>query len=165
MLKHLLLKGSRLLKGLSGRTKSNHYIGCFCRKASSLLASVGDRRAYFVHSYCAAPAPANDEWVLATSHYGMDFIAAVKKGDVHATQFHPEKSGPAGLAIIDSFLNSHGSTQPEEVAATVSSPAAPLGSLESPFKAGALLSEAEQLGRIKCLRHYLVFSCISSGSQ
>ncbi|KAK9850469.1 hypothetical protein WJX84_012325, partial [Apatococcus fuscideae] len=104
-------------------------------KASSLLQSVGDRRAYFVHSYCATPTPANDDWVLATSHYGMDFVAAIRQGDVHATQFHPEKSGPVGLAIIDSFLNSDGSTKPEQVAAQVSSPAAPLGSLESPFKA------------------------------
>ena len=107
-----------------------------CRKASGLLASVGDRRAYFVHSYCAAPTPANDDWLLATSHYGMDFVAAVKKGQVHATQFHPEKSGPVGLAIIDSFLKSSSSTKPEEIAASVSSPAAPLGSVESPFKAG-----------------------------
>lgn len=36
---------------------------------------------------------ANNEWVLATSDYGGDFIAAVKKGNVHAVQFHPEKSG------------------------------------------------------------------------
>ena len=98
-----------------------------------------------MHSYCAAPTPANDDWVLATSHYGMDFIAAVKQGNVHATQFHPEKSGPVGLAIIDSFLNPQGSTQPEQVAASVSSPAAPLGSLETPFKAGVPPSECQPL--------------------
>ncbi|KAK9839005.1 hypothetical protein WJX74_007726 [Apatococcus lobatus] len=118
-------------------------------KASSLLQSVGDRRAYFVHSYCATPTPANDDWVLATSHYGMDFVAAIRQGDVHATQFHPEKSGPVGLAIIDSFLNSDGSTKPEQVAAQVSSPAAPLGSLESPFKAGAPRGLAKRV--IACL--------------
>ena len=37
--------------------------------------------------------PANSEWQLATCYHGDEFIAAVKKGNVHAVQFHPEKSG------------------------------------------------------------------------
>jgi glutamine amidotransferase/cyclase len=59
---------------------------------------------YFVHSFRAEPAAHNDDWVLATSHYGSDFVAAVQRGEVHATQFHPEKSGAAGLSVIQSFL-------------------------------------------------------------
>ena len=38
----------------------------------------------------------NADWVLATSEYGGEFVAAVQKGNVSATQFHPEKSGATG---------------------------------------------------------------------
>lgn len=75
-----------------------------CRRQARLLSRVGDRRVYFVHSFRATPSPENADWVLATSHYGGDFISAVQKGEVNATQFHPEKSGAAGLDIIQSFL-------------------------------------------------------------
>ena len=75
-----------------------------CRRESKLLAKVGDRRVYFVHSYRATPLPENDDWVLATTEYGGSFISAVQKGEINATQFHPEKSGTAGLDIIESFL-------------------------------------------------------------
>jgi hypothetical protein len=44
----------------------------------------------------ALPVEANADWVLATSHYGEDFVAAVCKGAAMATQFHPEKSGATG---------------------------------------------------------------------
>lgn len=44
----------------------------------------------------ALPSDANADWVLATSHYGEDFVAAVSKGAAMATQFHPEKSGATG---------------------------------------------------------------------
>lgn len=74
------------------------------RQQGRLLSQVGDRRVYFVHSYRAMPSPENADWVLATSHYGEDFISAVQKGEVSATQFHPEKSGAAGLAVIQSFM-------------------------------------------------------------
>ena len=75
-----------------------------CRRSSSLLSRVGDRRVYFVHSYRATPSLENDDWVLATTEYGTSFISAIQKGNVNATQFHPEKSGGAGLDIIESFL-------------------------------------------------------------
>jgi glutamine amidotransferase/cyclase len=44
----------------------------------------------------ALPSEANADWVLATSHYAEDFVAAVCKGNAMATQFHPEKSGVTG---------------------------------------------------------------------
>jgi imidazoleglycerol phosphate synthase glutamine amidotransferase subunit HisH len=44
----------------------------------------------------ALPAEPNVDWVLATSYYGEDFVAAVCKGNAMATQFHPEKSGTTG---------------------------------------------------------------------
>ena len=63
---------------------------------------------YFVHSYAALYAE-NDhvlrDWALAISRYGsQNFVAAVQRGNVFATQFHPEKSGPAGLNVLHAFL-------------------------------------------------------------
>lgn len=66
---------------------------------------MGEGRVYFVHSYRGEPSEANADWVLATSSYGNEFIAAVQKGQVCATQFHPEKSGTVGLDILRSFLD------------------------------------------------------------
>ena len=40
-------------------------------------------------------------------HYGEDFVAALQKGDTYATQFHPEKSGAAGLALLKKFFESY----------------------------------------------------------
>jgi glutamine amidotransferase len=53
---------------------------------------------YFVNSYYAAP---DDETALAaTANYGHDFTAAVRVGNITATQFHIEKSGPDGLELL-----------------------------------------------------------------
>ena len=82
------------------------------RRDSQLLSRVGDRRVYFVHSYRATPSPENNDWVLATTEYGGSFISAVHKGEICATQFHPEKSGSAGLDIIESFLEAPAEPQP-----------------------------------------------------
>lgn len=74
-------------------------------RSSELLSSVAPSdRVYFVHSFRALPTEANVDWVLSTSHYGEDFVAAVCKGAAMATQFHPEKSGATGLNILQSFL-------------------------------------------------------------
>ena len=55
---------------------------------------------YFVHSYWAAsPAP----YVLAAAEYGAPLTAAVGRGNVLGVQFHPEKSGSVGLAILRAF--------------------------------------------------------------
>ena len=56
---------------------------------------------YFVHSYCMADV--SDEWTAATCTYGQTFTAAVCRGNVMATQFHPEKSGEAGLRMLRRF--------------------------------------------------------------
>ena len=59
--------------------------------------------AYFEHSHSAEPA--NPAHRLAESHYnGRRISAAIRRANVTATQFHPEKSGPLGLAIISRFL-------------------------------------------------------------
>ncbi len=57
---------------------------------------------YFVHSYQAKPQ--DKSIILATSDYGETITAAVGKGNVMATQFHPEKSGEIGLTIIKNFV-------------------------------------------------------------
>ena len=56
---------------------------------------------YFVHSYaCQAARP---EDVLATSTYGVEFHAAVQRGNVMGVQFHPEKSGRVGERLLRNF--------------------------------------------------------------
>ena len=55
---------------------------------------------YFVHSYYAVDC---DESLIASSEYGADVTAAVALGNVAGTQFHPEKSGEVGLAILKAF--------------------------------------------------------------
>lgn len=55
---------------------------------------------YFVHSYYAANC---DVDVIATAEYGAELTAAVAKGNVFGCQFHPEKSGTVGLAILKAF--------------------------------------------------------------
>ncbi len=55
---------------------------------------------YFVHSYYAADC---DSAVIATAEYGIDITAAVAKDNVMGCQFHPEKSGEVGLAILKAF--------------------------------------------------------------
>jgi imidazole glycerol-phosphate synthase subunit HisH len=58
---------------------------------------------YLVHSYHLVPADV--QHLLATCDYGGNRItAAVRKGNVTGCQFHPEKSGPAGLAMLSRFL-------------------------------------------------------------
>lgn len=55
---------------------------------------------YFVHSYCGAYC---DDSVIATAEYGAELTAAVARGNVYGTQFHPEKSGTVGLNILRAF--------------------------------------------------------------
>ena len=55
---------------------------------------------YFVHSYAAFDCEAN---LTATAEYGVPLTAAVQKGNVFGTQFHPEKSGAVGLKILKAF--------------------------------------------------------------
>ncbi len=57
---------------------------------------------YFVHSYY--PVPASPELTLGTSDYGLSFTAAMGRGSLVAVQFHAEKSGRPGLAILENFL-------------------------------------------------------------
>jgi glutamine amidotransferase/cyclase len=73
-------------------------------QASCLFTGYQGEKLYFVHSYRAMPSAANKEWALTTTNYGDEFISGVQKGNVVAFQFHPEKSGEAGLNILGNFL-------------------------------------------------------------
>jgi glutamine amidotransferase len=56
---------------------------------------------YFVHSYY--PDPVDRSIVAAETDYGIRFASAVSNGNVHGMQFHPEKSGDAGLTVLRNF--------------------------------------------------------------
>ena len=77
---------------------------------SRLLAGIGpDTRFYFVHSYAARSLPLHPEGRLAPplvtwATHGEPFVAAVENGPLAATQFHPEKSGDAGAALLANWL-------------------------------------------------------------
>ena len=72
----------------------------FC-KESKLLRHIKDGDfVYFVHSFYAADC---DSSVIATAEYGKELTAAVQQGNVMGCQFHPEKSGAVGLAILRAF--------------------------------------------------------------
>lgn len=58
---------------------------------------------YYVHSYYPEYAP--DETVAVTEYAGCRFSAALQRGHFFGTQFHPEKSGPAGAVILKNFLS------------------------------------------------------------
>ena len=58
---------------------------------------------YYVHSYYPEFAP--DETVAVTEYAGCRFSAALQRGHFFGTQFHPEKSGPAGAVILKNFLS------------------------------------------------------------
>ena len=62
-----------------------------------------DSHFYFVHSYYAAPE--DDSWVAGTTEYGVTFCSAYAKGNLVATQFHPEKSGLLGLRFYENFVD------------------------------------------------------------
>ena len=76
---------------------------------STLFAGIADQRFYFVHSYAArqwsleahgAFAPPRVTW----AEHGERFVAAAENGALSATQFHPEKSGAAGITLLGNWL-------------------------------------------------------------
>jgi len=81
---------------------------------TTLFAGVEEERFYFVHSYAAHTwdLPPNDgPMAVADPHvtwatHGERFVAAVENGPLTATQFHPEKSGEAGLALLENWVRS-----------------------------------------------------------
>lgn len=70
---------------------------------SALFAGVEQERFYFVHSYAARDVPGS---LVTTAQHGEQFAAAVERGALSATQFHPEKSGDAGAQLLTNWVGS-----------------------------------------------------------
>lgn len=74
----------------------------------------GEEKFYFDHSYHVVPK--DDAVALTTTDYGVAFVSAVQNENIIATQFHPEKSGRAGLELLKNFLDlSTESTRPTSI--------------------------------------------------
>ena len=79
---------------------------------SVLFAQVADERFYFVHSYAVTSwamrdaDPVLSPPLVTWAHHGQNFVAAVENGPLCATQFHPEKSGDAGAALLSAWVTS-----------------------------------------------------------
>ncbi|KAI4755608.1 imidazole glycerol phosphate synthase HisHF [Aureobasidium sp. EXF-3400] len=89
----------------SANTASEHGLDA----NQSLYGMRPDSKYYYVHSYAMMYEPGVLEkagWSVATARYGtQEFVGAVAKDNVLVTQFHPEKSGAAGLRVLKAFLN------------------------------------------------------------
>ena len=70
---------------------------------SPILEGIDKEYFYFVHSYHVIPDDA--EIIAGTCDYGMDVVASLSQNNLFSTQFHPEKSGKAGLKILKNFVN------------------------------------------------------------
>jgi imidazole glycerol-phosphate synthase subunit HisH len=71
-------------------------------KPSGLYAGIDDGSyVYFVHSYHTVPK--NEDVIATQSDHGSLFVSSVSSGNIHATQFHPEKSQSIGLRILKNF--------------------------------------------------------------
>ncbi|MGO1507206.1 MAG: imidazole glycerol phosphate synthase subunit HisH [Microbacteriaceae bacterium] len=80
-------------------------------EGSVLFRGIEDERFYFVHSYAAQKwelevAPPFPEPRLTWTTYGEPFLSAVENGALSATQFHPEKSGDAGIRLLRNWVES-----------------------------------------------------------
>ncbi len=76
---------------------------------SNLFEGISEEQFYFVHSYGASSFALEDETpfekpIVSWSEYGSRFVAAVENGPLSATQFHPEKSGKAGLTLLGNWI-------------------------------------------------------------
>jgi glutamine amidotransferase len=72
-------------------------------RPSTLLDGLAEaEHVYFVHAYATTPDDPSD--AVASCEYGGAIVAAVERGNIAGTQFHPEKSGPAGLRVYANFV-------------------------------------------------------------
>jgi glutamine amidotransferase len=72
---------------------------------SSLFRGVEGESFYFVHSYAVTATDTTSESLQSWTNYDTRFLAAIEDGVISATQFHPEKSGDAGLHLIKNWVS------------------------------------------------------------
>ena len=70
---------------------------------SKILEGIDNEYFYFVHSYHVIPD--DDEIIAGVCGYGDSVVASLNQNNLFSTQFHPEKSGKAGLKILKNFTN------------------------------------------------------------
>lgn len=93
-----------------GRLKVPHmgWNDVIFQKPHPLFADLPEKAEYyFVHSYY--PAPADAEWIVGCTDYGIRFCSVLAKDNLAAVQFHPEKSGRPGLHLLANFCRWRGS--------------------------------------------------------
>lgn len=73
-------------------------------EVQSLFTGIEKPCFYFVHSFLLNPSK-REESIAETTYGGYSYSAAVGKGNIFGTQFHPEKSGEAGLQLIKNFIS------------------------------------------------------------
>ena len=98
-----LLRG--WIRGFSGELKTPHmgWNTITTTRESPLLEGIPDGSYfYYVHSFY--PEPVNPEDTLAETVYGERFTSIVERGNVYGCQFHPEKSGKPGAALLSNFM-------------------------------------------------------------
>ena len=100
------------VKRLSGTPKLPH-VGWNTLKVKKpflgLYKGHSDPHMYFTHSYALEPEDTPD--VAALTEYGVSIVSAVQRGSVYGAQFHPEKSGAEGLALLKHFALEAGETR------------------------------------------------------
>ena len=102
------IDGLGIIKGKVERIKTDlklPHIGWSSVKTeksdSVLFRNIKDSYLYFVHSYHPIP---QEDITVASTQYGSRITAAIEKENIFGVQFHPEKSGKAGLRILKNFL-------------------------------------------------------------
>ncbi|PSR75947.1 imidazole glycerol phosphate synthase hisHF [Coniella lustricola] len=107
----------------------------FVTSSSSLYDLRPASKYYYVHSFRCAYEPGlleSQGWTVATAQYGDEtFVGAVARGNILATQFHPEKSGVAGLRVLRAFCTGEGAAALGKPLAPGGPPPPPTASLET----------------------------------
>ncbi len=109
ILKGLTRRFPQGLADVSGRLKIPHmgWNGFTLKKKHPVLEGLGPSdEFYFVHSYY--PSPDARECIIGTTEYGISFPSVIGSKNIIAMQFHPEKSGPPGLRILENFCRWNG---------------------------------------------------------
>ena len=94
------------------------------RRPSAITAELPQPCAFYhVHSFAAVPA--DPDAIVGTATYGTEFASVVSAGNVFGVQFHPEKSGPDGLALLGAFAGLCGSPEPAPAGEALSAASSP----------------------------------------